>query len=252
MRQLQEEAAVMARIRHPNLVSFLGLCMLPPCILTGKPRLACLWGSQAASRPSWQRMPDAPACLVPCLLAFRSPAPRRCRTRAEFCSRGSLYDVLRLANRQPDFAAELTWQRRLGMVRPARAAALLRLLLRCRASWGYSSHSRCRSSHTTLPLQAFDAARGLLYLHCRDIIHRDVKSPNLLVRRANAASIPARLPACLPASTPCVCPAVSHAGLRPHALPLQSCLPGWDLHFCRPHGFLSAPSCGCRWTSTGM
>ncbi|EFN59808.1 hypothetical protein CHLNCDRAFT_17554, partial [Chlorella variabilis] len=28
---------------------------------------------------------------------------------------------------------------------------------------------------------AFDAARGLLYLHCRDIIHRDVKSPNLLV-----------------------------------------------------------------------
>ncbi|KAL4434012.1 hypothetical protein ABPG75_000453 [Micractinium tetrahymenae] len=34
MRQLQEEAAVMAKMRHPNLVNFMGLCMVPPCILT--------------------------------------------------------------------------------------------------------------------------------------------------------------------------------------------------------------------------
>jgi serine/threonine protein kinase len=64
-------------------------------------------------------------------------------SHAEFCARGSLYDVLRTAGRQPGLAAELGWRRRLGM--------------------------------------AFDAARGLLYLHCRGIIHRDVKSPNLLV-----------------------------------------------------------------------
>ena len=25
----------MSRIRHPNIVSFMGLCTLPPCILTG-------------------------------------------------------------------------------------------------------------------------------------------------------------------------------------------------------------------------
>ena len=32
MRQLHEEARVMARMRHPNLVTFLGLCSIPPCI----------------------------------------------------------------------------------------------------------------------------------------------------------------------------------------------------------------------------
>lgn len=30
-----QEAGVMCRMRHPHLVSFLGLCTLPPSILTG-------------------------------------------------------------------------------------------------------------------------------------------------------------------------------------------------------------------------
>lgn len=50
------------------------------------------------------------------------PRPRSAHP-AEYCSRGSLYDVLRAAAQQPDKAAELTWQRRLGMVRLAAAAA---------------------------------------------------------------------------------------------------------------------------------
>lgn len=31
-----QEAAVMARMRHPNVVQFMGLCRLPPALLTGK------------------------------------------------------------------------------------------------------------------------------------------------------------------------------------------------------------------------
>lgn len=38
MKDLQDEAAVMSRMRHPNVVAFMGLCTLPPCILTGKHR----------------------------------------------------------------------------------------------------------------------------------------------------------------------------------------------------------------------
>ncbi|EFN56509.1 hypothetical protein CHLNCDRAFT_30642 [Chlorella variabilis] len=63
----------------------------------------------------------------------------------EYCERGSLYDVLQAAAKRPERAAALTWRLRLKM--------------------------------------ALDAATGLMYLHRRSppIIHRDVKSPNLLV-----------------------------------------------------------------------
>ncbi|KAI7836883.1 hypothetical protein COHA_009215 [Chlorella ohadii] len=95
LRDLQAEAAVMSRMRHPNVVQFMGLVAVPPALIT------------------------------------------------EYCSRGSLYDCLATAREQPAAAAQLTWCRRLAM--------------------------------------AVDASAGLLYLHRRGIIHRDVKSPNLLL-----------------------------------------------------------------------
>ena len=63
----------------------------------------------------------------------------------ELCAHGSLLDVLKRARTTPAVAAELTWPRRLRM--------------------------------------ALDAAAGMLYLHARSppLIHRDLKSPNLLV-----------------------------------------------------------------------
>lgn len=64
----------------------------------------------------------------------------------EYCARGSLWDVLEQArDGAGDVASELTWSRRLEM--------------------------------------ALDAARGMLYLHSLSpaILHRDLKSPNMLV-----------------------------------------------------------------------
>jgi serine/threonine protein kinase len=95
---LQKEAGLMASLRHPNIVQFLGVCIFPPAIVT------------------------------------------------EWCARGSLTDVLKAGKDSTTAAADLTWQRRLGM--------------------------------------ALDAAKGMTHLHGHKpaaIIHRDLKSPNLLV-----------------------------------------------------------------------
>ena len=94
---LAKESTMMAALRHPNVVSFLGVCLQPPSIVT------------------------------------------------EYCARRSLTDVLRGAKSSPAKAGEMAWVRRLNMV--------------------------------------LDAAKGMLYLHAHSppIIHRDLKSPNLLV-----------------------------------------------------------------------
>ncbi|GAB4823443.1 hypothetical protein N2152v2_010489 [Parachlorella kessleri] len=94
---LEKEASLMAALRHPNIVGFLGVCPTPPCVVS------------------------------------------------DFCSRGSLNDVLRAAKQYPAKAAQLDWVRRLNM--------------------------------------ALDAAKGMLYLHLHSppIIHSHLKSSNLLV-----------------------------------------------------------------------
>ena len=95
--KIKAEADLLASIRHPHIVGFIGMCMEPPCVVI------------------------------------------------EHCSRGSLYKLLERAKSDPALAAELTWSRRLRMV--------------------------------------VDAAAGMGHLHARSpaILHRDLKSPNLLV-----------------------------------------------------------------------
>lgn len=95
--QLDSEAQLMARMRHPNIVQLLGVCQFPAAVVL------------------------------------------------EYCSRGSLYSVLQAAAASPALAAELPWSRRLAL--------------------------------------AADAVRGMIYLHTHSppIVHRDLKSPNLLV-----------------------------------------------------------------------
>ena len=102
LRVLLEESDMMAGLRHPNIVQFIGVSLEGP-------------------RP----------CII-----------------TEYCARGSLCDVLRQASSDPrgQTARALTWSRRLSM--------------------------------------AQDAAKGMLYLHRlqpRAILHRDLKSPNMLV-----------------------------------------------------------------------
>ncbi|PSC69274.1 Serine threonine-kinase CTR1 [Micractinium conductrix] len=94
---LNKEAEVMAALRHPNVVSLMGVCSYPPALVT------------------------------------------------EYCSRGSLTDVLSEARRDHSAAAHLAWPLRLHL--------------------------------------ALDAAKGMLALHAHNpqILHRDLKSPNLLV-----------------------------------------------------------------------
>ncbi|KAK9845513.1 hypothetical protein WJX81_008391 [Elliptochloris bilobata] len=96
-RTLEREVNIVAAIRHPNVVLFMGVCLDPPCMVT------------------------------------------------EWCARGSLFDVLQKASKNPSLAPQLDWPRRLNI--------------------------------------ALDAAKGVLALHSHKppILHRDLKSPNLLI-----------------------------------------------------------------------
>src|SRR5690242_12808164 len=73
----------------------------------------------------------------------------------EYCSRGSLFDLIH------DQEIEFSWNRQLKLVR-------------------FVACDNMPSS------QAIDSARGMLYLHERNpkVVHRDLKSSNLLVDKA--------------------------------------------------------------------
>lgn len=95
----------------------------------------------------------------------------------EYCARGSLYDCLHAAQTNPAVAAELTWARRLGMVRGG-ACDLRGVRLPCsvlRAETTKTGHLHAAPNLRLPPPlpQAIDAGTGLLYLHSRNIVHRD-------------------------------------------------------------------------------
>ena len=82
----------------------------------------------------------------------------------EYCARGSLNDVFKRARATPALAAQLDWGRRLNMV--------------------------------------LDAAKGMMYLHSSEppVIHRDLKSPNLLVDKHWRLKVGATSFTCAPAT----------------------------------------------------
>jgi serine/threonine protein kinase len=152
---LQKEAGMMASLRHPNVVLFLGLCTSPPAVVTGGNSRG---GGGDDGREPWKAPTIPQRSRHPALAMLPAARERSCALRlvgpflppgpAEYCSRGSLLDVLRAGHVSPQAALQLTWVRRLSM--------------------------------------ALDAAKGMLCLHARapPIVHRDLKSPNLLVDAA--------------------------------------------------------------------
>jgi serine/threonine protein kinase len=103
---------------------------------------------------------------------------------SEYCGRGSMMDVLRGGKASLVKAAELTWGRRIAMVR----SRCVRLHDDNKSPHAQSFHQSApnRDAWVTLSSrcpQASDACLGMIYLHTRapPIIHRDLKSPNLLV-----------------------------------------------------------------------
>lgn len=93
----------------------------------------------------------------------------------EYCARGSLFDVLRSASGSAVSAAQLTWARRLAMVRggtvgwrPCDTTSEYACACSVLPAAPQGTFKSRRSS-----VQAIDAATGLVYLHSRSIVHRD-------------------------------------------------------------------------------
>ena len=162
-----QEAQLMAGLHHPHISHLLGVCVYPAALVTGEgcsspagqgPRVLRLRRrprrppSVAGARPRWRPLPASPT--HPPLCAAPDP---HC---AEYCSRGSLLDVLKRVAASPAALRQLSWAHRLNL--------------------------------------ALGAAKGVLYLHTRSppILHRDLKVPARVAggARCHTAGTAAPLP----------------------------------------------------------
>jgi len=64
---LQSEAEKMALMRHPNLCSFMGVCLRPPCLLTGEEVQPVYSLVRHSSTIPLQLLPPPPSLMLPAL-----------------------------------------------------------------------------------------------------------------------------------------------------------------------------------------
>lgn len=134
-------------------VSFMGLCTLPPCILTG------VWAARVADAAgggalcSVVHCSKTPGCMQTCSFGLL----HNC---AEYCSRGSLFDVLQQATADPQQAAELTWPLRLSLVSALGWAVRVCTPAACLEGAGRQPACRLRSAAADLRSTLWCAGAG--------------------------------------------------------------------------------------------
>jgi hypothetical protein len=73
LKELQKEAEVMASLRHPNIVLFMGICLEPPCVVTE----FCVHGSLF---DVLAKVRDGEGWRCAALLGLLHPIPSPCAT----------------------------------------------------------------------------------------------------------------------------------------------------------------------------
>ena len=117
LRALRQEVDILANLRHPNVVMFMGVCLKPPCVVTEFCALGESWGMPWAKGAEWGASGGWAKGVT--LVAFVTGAVPRYWPGVELpraaqpTAAGSLYDCLKKANSDAVFAARLTWGRRL-------------------------------------------------------------------------------------------------------------------------------------------
>ena len=153
---MKHEASMLAELRHPNIVQFLGVCLDPECPQMIMEHVACV------SMCSRRVYPCAPGVRIPVLLNL--PHGRR-----------SIYASTCLAVFYRAYIFMLT------------RAFLLRMDV-CRG--GELSVTDARNEHQKLHIIR-DVAAGLLYLHKQStpILHLDLKCQNVLLDSVGTAKL---------------------------------------------------------------
>jgi serine/threonine protein kinase len=148
------EVRIMKRLRHPNIVNFLGVCSLVRSLTAlSRPATVCLFDTFNSTHTCTGHRADAQSihasatCSPPVMYNHQQQEPNRCIV-TEFMHNGSL----------EDFA--------LGRVKEGKKLSL-----------------------TAIIDMSLDIAKGLNWLHHKSIIHRDMKTANVLVGRSGACKI---------------------------------------------------------------